>query len=274
LTRKKRWVALPFTDDVGPLGTAQAVLELVPALDALRARDGVRSAEVRFDAPGGRARSHGVTHVLQLGPGPDELMRSFSKSRVRQIISRAARDGVRVRVSETERDLMETFFRLHLMTRRRLGVPVQPRRFFELLWERFVSAGLGSTLIAEAASGPAAAAVFLQWNGTTIYKFSASDPESTVVGATHAILWEAIRGACLAGMQDFQFGRTDAENEGLRAFKAGWGADERSLVYTTLGQTAPAQSPGRMTAMLSSAIRHSPPWVCKFVGERLYRFAA
>ena len=68
---------------------------------------------------------------------------------------------------------VETFYRLHLQTRRRLGVPVQPRRFFALLLERVIRTGLGFVLTAHRDNVPVAGALFCAWNGTVMCKYSA-----------------------------------------------------------------------------------------------------
>ena len=84
-----------------------------------------------------------------------------------------------------------------------------------------------------------ASALFLSWNGTTIYKFGASDPEHWPLRPNHLIFWTAIRDSCERGDHRFDFGRTDLENTGLRSFKEGWGAVERPLFTSALG-AAPA----------------------------------
>ena len=68
------------------------------------------------------------------------------------------------------------------------------------------------------------------------------------------------------------FGRTDLDNQGLRTFKTGWGALESDLAYTTFGPVAFSGEHGHRA--LSAAIRHSPQWVCRVIGESLYRYAA
>ena len=72
------------------------------------------------------------------------------------------------------------------------------------------------------------------------------------------------------------FGRSDADNQGLRAFKSGWGAEEKPLVYATIGgekRRSLPHVPGLGRAV-EFAIRSSPPIVCRTLGEALYRFAA
>ena len=88
-----------------------------------------------------------------------------------------------------------------------------------------------------------------------------------------SVPWEAIRAACREGMREFDFGRTDLGHEGLRSFKAAWGTDERALVHTTFG-AAPASDESRLQSVLGATIRRSPAWVCRLLGESLYRYAA
>lgn len=272
-TRRRRWVALPFTDALAPLGPPEYVAGLVEMLDAERSKEGVGFLEVRAEGPQGSRTVRGLSHVLPLGPRPEDVFATFSRSQVQRNIARAEREGVEVRVAERADDLLETFYRLHLLTRRRQGLPIQPRRFFSLLWERILGQGLGRLYIAELDRNAAAAAVFLEWNGVIVYKFGASDPRSWGSRPNHALFWEAIRRACAEGMSELDFGRTDLGNEGLRAFKASWGTDERELVYTSFGKASELQTSGRLGTALAATIRRSPLWVCRFLGERLYRYA-
>ena len=53
----------------------------------------------------------------------------------------ASSSGLTVRLAEREDDGTDAVYRLHLRTRRRLGVPTQSRRFSELVWRRLVEPG-------------------------------------------------------------------------------------------------------------------------------------
>jgi CelD/BcsL family acetyltransferase involved in cellulose biosynthesis len=171
---------------------------------------------------------------------------------------------------------VDTFYRLQLRTRHRIGVPIQPRRFFRMLWESAIRTGLGSVLIAEASARPVAGEVFLSWNGTTISKYSASDERAWSLRANNLITWHLIKTACEQGSRRLDFGRTDAGNEGLRVFKRSWGAVEEPLVYGTLGLRPEPDlaMDGVAGHLLASVIRHGPPVLCRAAGEALYRYAA
>jgi CelD/BcsL family acetyltransferase involved in cellulose biosynthesis len=271
-----KWVALPFTDYVPALipGPHEET-HLVCALQRASKAAGIRRVEVRAPLKGtSSANRSALRHVVGLDDDPDRVYARLH-SAVRTHIRQAERRGVTIRRGERLEDL-DSFYRLHLRTRRRQGVPVQPRRFFLLLWEYVIGPGLGTLLIAEASGQPVAADIFLSWHGTSIGKFSASDERAWRLRANNLVIWHSIKTASEQGSRRFDFGRSDAGNEGLRTFKLSWGAVEEPLVYGTLSATPePALArTGMADHLLASAIRHGPPLLCRAVGEALYRYAA
>jgi len=276
--RGAKWVSLPYTDYCPPLAAAGPEEErLASALRLASAAAGIRKVEVRAPLAGASAVSRtALRHVLPLDDGPAAVHAGFHRSQVQRSIRRAQREGLTVHCAQCPADLASTFYHLHLLTRRRQGVPVQPRRFFRLLWDGVISTGLGSVLIVEASGRPVAAAVFLAWNQTVVYKFGASDARAWPLRPNHLLFWHAIRAACEDGYRWFDFGRTDIDQEGLRRFKLSWGAIEQPLDYSALG-AEPGPGPGRpgtAARLLRPVIRHAPLLLCRAVGEALYRYAA
>ena len=270
--RPRRFVSLPFTDSLRPLVRPGDIGELAAAVDAFRAGRGIARIDLRGTMPGSRpAPVAAVMHVLSLPADPDEAVRGFAGVRRRNVRA-AERRGLTLRRAETERDLTESFFRLHLETRRRLGVPVQPKRFFRLLWRRIVEPGRGYVLIVERARIPIAAAVFLTGRTTVVYKYGASTVDGRQDRPNDLLFSRAISDACAAGYASFDFGRTDLDNTGLRSFKSSFGALEEPLVYSTIG--AGADAVAATPRLVRTVIRRSPTWVARIAGELLYRFAA
>jgi CelD/BcsL family acetyltransferase involved in cellulose biosynthesis len=277
LSGRRRWICLPFTDEC-PLLVADHVPDgaIAEAFAAGLERLGAPAVEVRggMEGVGWRTGASAVIHVLELDPDVQQVRKRFSRSQVIRNIARAEREGVIVRLAADSRDL-DAFYALHTSTRRRQGVPVQPRRFFDRIWSELVASDLAFILLADAGGREAVAgALFLAGGESTIYKFGASDVDSWPLRPNHLIFWTAIQDACSRGDRRFDFGRTDLGNSGLRAFKRGWGAEERPLRYSTL---APGEATGRdgvLSRALSVAIRKGPAWVCRGSGEALYRYAA
>lgn len=274
---RRRWISLPFTDYLPPLARDERLIpSLVAELDAARRAEKISLVEMRTPLAGLRLcpQPAGFLHVLRLASDPASIFRTFKRSQVQQRIVKAEREGVTMRRGSLKEDLTHTFYELHLETRRRLGVPIQPRRYFELLWERILAPGRGFVLLAYWNAIPIAGAVFLAWNGTMTYKYSASRQEFWKLRPNNLVIWDAIRWGCENGLHTFDFGRTSLENEGLRSFKRGWGTAEVTLSYSTLSGRAPTQARSRAADMLRSPIQRMPAWFCRLVGELVYRRAA
>jgi CelD/BcsL family acetyltransferase involved in cellulose biosynthesis len=272
----RRLVSLPFTDAIRPLAAPTDEEAFAKAADEFREAGGFARLELRGPLTGATpAVTDAVRHTLVLASDPDEMLARFSQGKRRNIRT-AERQALRVRRAESERDVTETFYRLHVDTRRRLGVPVQPRRFFRLLWQRVLlpDAGGGFALIVDDAEGPVAGAIFLRSHGQLVYKFGASHAERRRVQLPNDLLfWHAIREACIEGLALLDFGRSDLVSEGLREFKRRWGADEEPLVYSFLG-TPPRASAAGTTGLLAPVLKHSPHFLTRGLGELLYRYAA
>jgi CelD/BcsL family acetyltransferase involved in cellulose biosynthesis len=277
--RGARLVSLPFTDYCPPLvapGVDASVI--LPPLQAECRRVDARRAEVRAEIEGSVPfLAAGYRHVVDLRRGYDAVAAGFHASQVRRNIKRAHASGLVLRHSDRRDDLVDEFYRLHVKTRRRLGVPVQPRRFFRHIREHLMGEH-GSITLATLNSRPVAAALFLRQASTVVYKYGASDAESWPARPNHAIFEHAIRSACDEGYAWFDFGRTDADAEGLRAFKRGWGAHETPLVYSAVGDVRPVTlappAPSIAGGVLRAVISRSPEWVCRVTGEVFYRYAA
>ena len=275
IASRRRWVSLPFTDACAPLAvTADAARELVSELETTRSACGLASIEVRsgLTADSAHCMTPAFGHTLARDPDPAAVLPRLHRSQAQRQIQRARREGVVVRVAERVRDLDHTFFDLQVETRRRLGAPVQPRRFYTMLWRRMIEPGHGFVLLAYADRVPVAGAVFLRGHSTITYKFGASDAAYWSLGANALVFWTAIELGCTSGATTLDYGRTETQHESLRTFKRHWSTDEQPLVYTVLGDEAHEVSP-TFRAAAGAVIRRSPPWVCRTVGA-LYKFAS
>lgn len=273
------WVSLPFSDHCPPLARDSASLQRLAAdLGPWSEREGV-ALEVRGELPAGEAwktAAIGVHHVLALNGGVESLWKGI-RERGRRYI-RVAERRVRVRFSRSLEDL-DVFYRLQVRTRRRQGVPVQPRRFVGAVGEHVIRAGRGLLAVAETPGGhPLSAAVLLAWNGTVILKWLASDASHWDLRANQILVWESIRWASDAGHRAYDFGRSDTEHRGLQQFKAGFGAEALPLTYTVTGggssKARALRVHGWVGGALGLLIRHSPARVCRALGSLLYRYAA
>ncbi len=273
--RGRRWVSVPFTDACPPLADdAVAADAFAAALDRHRRESGLKTIEIRGELGDDAGTRHGVgyRHVIPLTAAEDVLFRRLSE-RTRRAVKRARREGLVVRREPDLRAAHNSFWRLHCATRRKLGVPVQPRAFFDAIWRLMIEADHGYVLSAYLDARPVASVLFLERGSTVVYKFSASDPELTHLRAPSAVLWEGIRAAQKKGRARLDLGRTEFAHEGLRYFKLGWGSEETTLTYTYLGRGAPAASRGGEGAV-GRLIQRSPTIVARTIGRVAYRWTA
>lgn len=270
-----RVVSVPFADVCGPAALAEHQDLIEPLVDAVRSRHERNGVDVEIRAPVAGLGADGGSfyhHLLELEADPAAVRTRF-RPNVRNIINRAHREGVQV-VRGTDREALDDFYRLHLLTRRRLGVPTQPKRFirrFEALFDQ----GFGFVLRARLDGRTIASAVFLTFKGVVMYKYSASDPAYLKKNPNYALLMEAIRWGCENDYQRLDMGRTDFETEGLRSFKRGWGTTERVLSYTRFS-TRPVDhsSHGGVPQIVRKVLRHAPPIGSRVVGAALYKHFA
>jgi CelD/BcsL family acetyltransferase involved in cellulose biosynthesis len=274
---RRRWIALPFSDSCAPLlDPGVDASAFAATLERARIRAQAHALEVRAPLAGGLGYRNyeAVVHRAELGPDVEALFARLHPSQVQRNIRRAERDGIVVRRGATQADLTRRFYRLQVETRRRLGMPAQPRRFFEALWSYMLEPGHGYLLLAYAGTEPVAGAVFLAGARTMTYKYGASTPAYWRLRPNHLLFWTAMQSACQEGYRWFDFGRSNLSSHGLRAFKAGWAAQEQPLVYTSLTERAPKTGSGRALSIAQAVMRRSPTWVCRASGELFYRYAA
>jgi CelD/BcsL family acetyltransferase involved in cellulose biosynthesis len=265
----RRLVALPFTDACEPLIAGASERDLVDAVEDARVRARL-PLEIRAPLegmPGGSPQRY-WRHVLTLDHDADNVARR-ARQGIRRGVTKARREGLSCS-RRTDPAALDAFYRLHVRTRRHQGVPTQSKRFIVRL-ARLLASGNGFVAVVTDRDGATvAAAVFLRHRDHLIYKYGASHRAALPQRPNNLLFAEVIRWACDAGYRELDFGRTDLEQEGLRSFKRGWGAEEIPLHYTYVGADPPAGDslPQRL---LAPAIRRSPPFVGRLVGAALYR---
>jgi hypothetical protein len=232
LTRS-RGICLPFSDYCAPLTFSSFGHELVTQKLQQIARERgwsyfeLRSHSIMPDNVPAFESYYG--HTLDLRIGSEGLVSNFSSS-VQRAVRKAQRSGLSVTI-QTSLDAMAQFYKLHVRTRRRHGVPPQPRSFFINIQRHLISAGYGFIVLVECQTGPVAAAMFLKLGRHAVYKFGASDERLQELRANNLAMFEGIKYLTEGGAETLHFGRTDKENEGLRRFKLSWGTREAEIFY-------------------------------------------
>jgi hypothetical protein len=274
----KRWVSLPFSDHCQPLFPNNGRDIVDTMMRYLKAQQGSETPkiEIRWGIESATPTFqllNFVNHRLRLDKSAPEIFSSFEKQGAQRSIKIAEKEGVTVRECKSFEEF-EEFYRLQVMTRRRLGVPAQPKTFFKGVWDYIVTPGLGFVFLAFKDQTPIAGGVFFKFNNTTFYKYSASDMTYKSLQPNHAFLWQGIQRAIAEGCTVFDFGRSEKSNEGLRRFKRGWAATEHELAYTVIADRPPKTGPPTLETLFGPVLRLSPEFVCELSGELLYKHFA
>lgn len=229
----RRGVCLPFSDMCEPLIFDPTVTDLVRDRVARFARERrwkhleIRGGKLFQTTGDSGAKFYG--HTLDLQGRARELADRFS-SPVRRAIRKAQRNNVTAAVDRSRQGIND-FYRLHVQTRRRHGLPPQPASFFLNIYEHIIKPGLGFVVLAQRATRPIAAAIFFRFGKNAIYKYGASDKRFQEFRANNLVMCHGIQSLARAGAEKLHFGRTDGENDGLRRFKLAWDTQEETIDY-------------------------------------------
>ena len=277
----KRLVSLPFSDHCDALASdddTRAIMSRV--LDRDLASKGWRYVEMRpLQIQNVSTLLHCrrvayAFHRLDLRPTIDILLRNLHQNSTRRKILRASREGLKYQEGTSE-ELLNHFYELFCRMRLRHKVPPPPREWFANLIRCF-----GDSLrirVAFAEDRAVAAMITIAFKETMMYKYGCSDTRFNRLGGMHLLYWRAIHDAKMYGLEWFDFGRTDAGQQGLITFKNRWGADESVLTYFRYGQAANSAHIfdlpiGRWkTRTMKSILSWLPGSVVSKAGELLYR---
>jgi len=234
----RRLVSLPFSDHCELLVDRPEDLSiLMAAIDEELEKGKWRYVEARpLASIPGRANQRAAKiyyhHQMNLAPSIDELFRNLHKDSIQRKIRKAEREKLDYQEGTTD-SLLDSFYELLVLTRRRHCVPPQPKRWFRTLRDCF-----GSALkirIATKQGKPIAGMLTIRHKDCLIYKYGGSDPRFGTLGGMHLLYWKSIQEAKNDGLKSFDLGRSDAHQAGLITFKRRWGADESKLTYWRLG---------------------------------------
>lgn len=231
----RRLVSLPFADHCEPLvEKPEDREELLAFLDGALAREELKFIEIRplNAALQPVSRMEGSNsfcfHILDLRPSLPNLFRGFQKDSTQRKIRRAERQEL---LCESGRslELLNEFYRLSVLTRRRHKLPPQPIEWFQNL-----IACLGDRLTIHVAfleQRAIASILTLRFGRRLVYKYGCSDAAFHKFGAMPFLFWKAIRIAKEQGLEELDLGRSDSDNAGLITFKGHLGATQSRLVY-------------------------------------------
>jgi CelD/BcsL family acetyltransferase involved in cellulose biosynthesis len=277
----RRLVSLPFSDHCEPLvDTTEDHDVLSATLEQEFQRERWNYLELRPLQPFELVtslRHTAVTyafHQLDLGSSIDAIFSNFHKSSTQRKIRRAEREGLTYREGSTP-GLLDDFYRLFTLTRKRQGLAPQSKKWFSNLMDC-----LGDALkirLALKGEQPIAAIVTIRYKDTLTYKYGCSDSRFNNLGCMHLLLWNAIQEAKSSGLQLLDFGRSDADQQGLIAFKNRWGATQSVLTYSRYGVSEGSThlfdlyNSKWKSRVVKRVLKHVSPAILPMIGQILYQ---
>jgi CelD/BcsL family acetyltransferase involved in cellulose biosynthesis len=270
----RRLVSLPFSDHCEPL--LEHAAELDPLLSALKQQVDqgpwkymeVRPISGQPGAESGLDKNLAYSlHRLNLSPSKQQLFQRFHKSCVQRKIRRAERENLHYEEGTSE-ILLQQFYELLVVTRRRLFLPPQPQS-----WFRALIAAFGEDLkirVVRKDDQPVASILTLVHKKQMVYKYGCSDARFNRLGGTALLFWNTIQDAKDKGLEELDMGRSDYSRQGLISFKEHWGAVGTDLSYWRY----PTQPAGAADAWQESVRRRlvpvTPSYVLRTMGRLLY----
>lgn len=272
----RRMVSLPFTDHIAPLFSERYGAQ--PCLDWLRSECELRGwkyVELRPPGPLGdesRTFTAGAAycrHELDLRADIPSLFRALHKDCIQRKIRRAEREELSCETGRSK-SLLNEFYRLVIITRKRHRLLPQPRAWFRNLMSSMGDAA--QIRIARKEDLPIAGMLTLRQGRNLIYKYGCSDARFHHLGAMPFLFWEMIQEGKATGAERLDLGRTDFENEGLMTFKERLGATRKHLTYYRYSHlTDKRQKTGVGERMARRIFASLPEAVSSWGGKAIYR---
>lgn len=270
---RNSWTSLPFTDTLEPVAVDKAHRDELLIAVAEDADTQPILIRTHADLPGWFSRQVGTVQVLDISDGVEGVRRGISAHH-RRAANRARRPevGLTARPITSRSEFLGASLALTAQSRRRLGVPTQPRRYWSRVWELHernealtIGVYLGDKLVTTE--------IVVISSKHAVLKYNASDFATRQLRTNYLSHVTVLEHIAALGVQSVDFGITDLQNAGLRQFKSGWGGEEQPAYFSaTDARMLPDKlQPGRL---LAKTIQHTPVFVGRTVGSIAYPFVA
>jgi lipid II:glycine glycyltransferase (peptidoglycan interpeptide bridge formation enzyme) len=243
----------PLGDAVDPAAIAALTAELRAVARRQRIVEVLVDPEVEsghplvaaLEAAGWRA-GRGVqtdrTRLVDLDR-PEDAVWSDLRSKWRQYVNKARRDGVTV--TDAGSDGLDDFYRIYVETARRAGFIYRSKRAYEDVFRAFDAGGRARLLMARLPDGtPCATLLLLSCGRRVIEPYGGMTEAGAASRANYLLKWEAIRSSRERGFAVYDM--WGLSHPGIEHFKAGFGGREvtyaggRALVVDRVGSAVVA----------------------------------
>ncbi len=267
------WTSLPFTDTFEPVAVDSGRREELLVEMARHAGAEPVLVHTQIDLPGWSSRPVGTMQVIDVSGGAAGVLAQAESHHRRSVErSRRAEAGLSARPIVSRDEFLGANLALTASSRRRLGVPTQPSRYWSRVWELHerdeamtIGVYLGDALVANG--------VFVIAGTHAVYKYGASEEANRHLRTNFLMFATAFDLLAARGVRSLDFGLSALENTGLRKFKSRWGGEELTVCFSA---TDPRMLPDKLEPgpLLTKTIQRTPVCVGRTVGSVAYPFVA
>jgi serine/alanine adding enzyme len=265
-------ISLPFLNDGGPLGDAEAQQSLVEQAVAETKRSGASLLELRSreNLPGPVTASYRRVAVhLSLPSSREELWNDTLRPKLRAQIRRPTKEGMTFRCGAAQ---VDGFYAVFARNMRDLGTPVLPRAFFELGASAF-GASMIFAAVYNSSAAPVAGACCLHWRGELEVTWASSLREYNRLSPNMLLYASLMEEAIDRDAKVFNFGRC-APGGSTHKFKQQWGGQDVALPWPFWSRHPAIGVPSAKSGFYrfaTAAWRHLPVAVANRFGPVLAR---
>lgn len=212
-------------------------------------------------------------HYLKLNIGYDDIRLGYRNNNNRNII-KSNKNNLTFKISKDIKSI-NAFYRLNILTRKKHGLPPQPKGFFFNMHNYLFENKLGFVATVYFKQRAIASAIFFTNKNTIIYKYGASDNNFLYLKPNNFLFDSVIKYACNNSYLIFDFGICSKENTGLQRFKLGWGAIEEDVSYILINKKGiNSYNKKNYNKFIHYVFKMLPPKLNVLLGELFYKYAA
>ena len=153
--------------------------------------------------------------TVDITDGSEGVLRDAGSNAKRGVKRSRKEMSLRAAAVDSRQDFLGPVLQLTARSRRRIGVPTQPRRYWSRIWNLHEQ-GLAMTIGVYCDDALVASGVFLLGRSHAIYKYGASEPSAWQLRPNHLMFSTAFDRLAERGARTMDFGLTDLANDSLR----------------------------------------------------------
>ena len=231
--RGKRIISLPFTDFCDPIAKSVKDWQRLTA-NLLSQNLPIKMRCLHNQLPASddnfKQINQALWHRIDVSRDEDKIWGDISSS-ARRAIRKAEKNGVTVEF-RNDANAMKEFYNLHVGVRKyKHGLLAQPYEFFKNLAEVFLASGKGTVALSYHEGQIVGSTLYLKWQDTLYYKYSASALTELAVRPTDMLIYESIKHAKEQGFKYIDLGLSEVEHEGLVRFKRKYATSEKTVAF-------------------------------------------